>query len=408
MADFVVDALSERHVPRAIPLSDLADFAARAGRSIAPNLWDLLSGAPAPPVADVPEMTSTGKIPSTDDPRFGPAYGEFGVLLSNFMPVGGPTGGLAAAAVPMAARMARGAKPATRLGESLFDYSRLRNVPDVPQYNLERYVPPRGIPERTQALADPANIARVNDVVKRVLAGRLEWYNTEPLREAFISELGRARGIRAYEQYLDLVAATSPRSKVGVNARNASYYYSQAQQGQPVPSVPLPPPYGHIAQRLHIQNAENVLNNGGLPVVQNPKPASIPANLQGNQLPVTIDTHNARPVGHEGHARPANRYAGENGIWLPRAFAAAGGPETRHDAGPVSSIGLDWRRPRTGLRSSADPFLKVLEDRISITAHKKGLSKPEVLRRFIRGEMPLLQRSRRGRSRSAPAPAREE
>jgi hypothetical protein len=41
----------------------------QGARTIAPNLMGLITGEPAPPLANVPEMTPTGKIPSTDDPR---------------------------------------------------------------------------------------------------------------------------------------------------------------------------------------------------------------------------------------------------------------------------------------------------------------------------------------------------
>ena len=63
---------------------------------------------------------------------------------------------------------------------------------------------------------------------------------------------------------MDLVAATSPRSDVGTNARNASYYYSRAMQGEPMPAVGdrNPQPYGHMAQRLHQMNAERVAGAG--------------------------------------------------------------------------------------------------------------------------------------------------
>jgi hypothetical protein len=104
----------------------------------------------------------------------------------------------------------------------LFDYSRLHEVPDVPQFDLERYVPPRGVPGRVQSLASPTNVERVNGIARRGAdEGGREWYNTEPLRQAFIAQIGPEKGQAAYEKYLNLVAATSPRSSVGENIRNA-------------------------------------------------------------------------------------------------------------------------------------------------------------------------------------------
>src|SRR4029434_6160945 len=83
---------------------------------------------------------------------------------------------------------------------------------------------------------NPENVARVNEVVQRgAQQGGMEWYNTEPLRQRFVAELGADKGAAAYQQYRAVVAATSPRSKVAENARNASYYYSLAQQGLPLP-----------------------------------------------------------------------------------------------------------------------------------------------------------------------------
>jgi hypothetical protein len=61
--------------------------------------------------------------------------------------------------------------------------------------------------------------------------------------------------------YMDMVAATSPRSEVGINARNASYYYQRAIKGEPMPAVGEvnPQPYGHLAQNRHQLNAERVV-----------------------------------------------------------------------------------------------------------------------------------------------------
>jgi hypothetical protein len=45
----------------------------------------------------------------------------------------------------------------------------------------------------------------------------------------------------------------------------------------------------------------------------------------------------------------------------------------------------------TGLASdSTKPFLGFVEDRVNLTAQKLGMDPKEVLRRFIKGEMPLL------------------
>jgi hypothetical protein len=308
--------------------------------------------------------------------------------------VGTPLVGPAQAGATLGAGAIRRAAPAIRSPETpLFDYSRLRDVPNVPQQNLQRYDAPRGVPERTQALASPENVARVNDVVKRgAQQGGIEWYNTDPLRQAFIEARG-PEGEAAYRQYLDMVAATSPRSKVSENARNAAYYYGLAQRGEPLPArtgnvldAPLPSPYGHIAQRLHVQNANNVLNEGGWPVLQNPKPASFVENLAGNQMPVTVDTHNARLWGMtDTKGRPIDKPAKTEYGYMERLQQ----DEARKlGMTPAQYQASAWigGGEQTGLKSSADPFLKVLEDRIRFTAERTGETPQQVLQRFLMGQ----------------------
>jgi hypothetical protein len=96
---------------------------------------------------------------------------------------------------------------------ALFDYSHLHEVPDVPQFNVERYVPPRGVPKRTLALASPENLARLDEVARRgIQLGGMNFYNTAPLRQRFIDEIGPELGQQAFDRYMDFVGATSPRS----------------------------------------------------------------------------------------------------------------------------------------------------------------------------------------------------
>jgi hypothetical protein len=175
--------------------------------------------------------------------------------------------------------------------------------PDVPQFNLPRYVPPRGVPECIQALANPENIERINDAARRgVDMGAREFFNTEQLRERFIAELGAIRGQAAYEKLLNLIGATSPISPVGTNIRNASYHYVRSEQGLPpltpywdgskwALTAPLPFPYGHIAQGLHAKKVNEVLQHGSLAPLSNPKTATFPQNLRGNHMPVMLDMH---------------------------------------------------------------------------------------------------------------------
>jgi hypothetical protein len=286
--------------------------------------------------------------------------------------------------------------PAIHGDAPLFDYSRLADVPNVPQANLPRVVPPEGVPQSTQNLADPKNLARVNEAVRagEAIGGR-EWYNAEPLREQFVSELGEAEGNRSFRQYMDMVAANSPRTKVPENIRNASYYYGQIQRGDPIPkqyfskgywridpATQAPSPYGVMP--IHVQNMENAVR-GDLPVLQNPKPSSFVENLAGNQQPVTIDTHNMRMLtrGRADQPNP-NEYGFLEQLQQQEA-AKMGMTPAQYQASMWIGGGKE-----TGLGSPTDPFLRVFEDRVARTAERRGQSKAQVLRDFIRAQAPLV------------------
>lgn len=161
---------------------------------------------------------------------------------------------------------------------------------------IPRYDPPRGVSARVADLVDDPKVRR--EVLRIIdqgdaMGGR-NWYNTEPLRRPFIDELGPEEGGRRFAQYVDLIAATSPRNPIGSNVRTASYYYYDVlSRGEPLPDRPAAP-YGELVEDQHLSNIRGLLERGGWDVLRNPKPASYAANIQGNQLPGTNDTHSAR------------------------------------------------------------------------------------------------------------------
>jgi hypothetical protein len=181
---------------------------------------------------------------------------------------------------------------------TLFDYSRLSEVPDVPQTQMPRYAPARGPSDRiVSALADPRVVEGINTTVERGAAGGgRDWYNTDPLLERMRSAVGTTDAPSHYARLMDTVAATSPRSKVADNIRTGSYYDYLRANGMPIPDKPAGG-YGSVAQDLHVGNVRGLESTGGWDIFKNPKPASFSTNLQGNQNNVTIDTHNMRLPG---------------------------------------------------------------------------------------------------------------
>jgi hypothetical protein len=180
-------------------------------------------------------------------------------------------------------------------GVGPIDLARSTGTGSAPQAPLERFVPPRGISPRLQrALENEDVLSGMRDSIRSgIEMGADRWYHTEPIRQAFIRELGEEAGQDRFRRYMDYVAATSPRSDVSTNIRNASYYFTR--DGMPTVKEDLRYPYGHVAQNLHIQNADTI-QRGGFNVMQNPKPASFSENLQGNLVPVTVDTHAFRNI----------------------------------------------------------------------------------------------------------------
>ena len=180
----------------------------------------------------------------------------------------------------------------------ILDTSRLSEVPDVPQVQMPRTMPPRGPSARiTEALANPEVERGINETVERgIEGGGLSWYNTDPMRQRLRGVVPSIDEDATYSRLMDIVAATSPRARVPDNVRTASYYNYLRSQGEDIPNKPAAG-YGSIAQNLHRDNVLGLEERGGWDVFKNPKPASFSTNLQGNQQNVTIDTHNFRLPG---------------------------------------------------------------------------------------------------------------
>lgn len=325
------------------------------------------------------------------------------------------------------------AKPDVVKPQTLFDYSKLGDVPNVSQFDLPRYEPPRGVSERVQDLVKNPDVRdKMLELMQSGHAmGGSTFYGTEPLRDAFIAELGRTKGPENFARYMDYVAATSPRSKVPENARNASYYYGLEKRGEPVPPQggENPEPYGHFAQNLHRLNAEKIRSGEYFDVINNPKPLSFSQNLQGNLRPVTVDAHafslpamlsqdprflqgSFKPAAGMPTINPAKMYAGgklsmEQALQKPTYWATKPNPNeymamedyykslSREFGYPEPALGqgATWSGGGhiTGLGSPAgDPFIRAVENRANITAKQRGISPEEALSRMIRGKEPLL------------------
>jgi hypothetical protein len=282
-----------------------------------------------------------------------------------------------------------------RFAKSLFDYvddnnldsyMDLSKVPDVPQVPLERYDPPRGRPGNLDSILIPENAARLEEVARRgeAMGGR-EWYNLEPLRLAFMEELGPA-GDDAFNRYIDYTAATSPRSRVAGNIRRSSHFYMLDRNGQPVgglSNADMPKGYGHIAHSTHDHKLREIEENGSLLPMKGAKVSSFAENLKGNQQPMTIDTHNWSAVRDDPEWKKSPN---DNQYKYLEEFQA----EIADKLGmtPAQFQASVWMAGDTGV-ADARPFMSVFDDVLTNTAEKDGKSRSEALRDFINGTAPL-------------------
>ena len=356
----------------------------------------------------------------------------------------------------------------TPKGFGPMDISAQEGPPLAPQRDLPRHEPPRGVSERMQRATSNPDVAQGLD--ESIAAGRhvANWYHTEPVRQEFIKHLGEEKGQQGFAKFMDLIAATSPQSDVPTNIRNASHYYVGGRQAVEQPN---PYPYGHKAQLQHKRNVAG-LEEGGWDPYQNPKPASFSQNLQGNQEPVTVDTHAFRNIGmrtrdpeflmgsHQDIYKPgadpvedalARRFGEvgkntkgqtvirynpkklykegkltlEEAQNIPRFWAAQPNPNeygaaeklykqaaARAGLRPAEAQAAAWSGAgeMTGLGTvGTHTFPELMNERIMFTSYMRGESPTKVLKDFVTGKKPLLSNpTRAGLPRAIAHHARED
>ena len=324
-------------------------------------------------------------------------------------------------------------------GRTLFDLTNPQ--PSVnEQFPLPRNVPARGPSER---VADVMKSRKVERKMLEAAEAGMEkvpkvWYRTSPLFDRFKSEYGKSRAEQFFRQLANSISATSPRSKVPQNVKIGSYYRWKA--GQPGGLTDIPPKgsgYGSIAQQTHLRNMRQILEHGGFDPLVNPKPASFSENIIGNEIPVTVDTHNFRApamfaedprflantmpksqlevenpddIFKPGYKPQEAYYAGE--LSMKDALAQPGywqsAPSKATEYGPLESWQQEKLAPKvgmtpgqfqgnvwvgagdvTGLGSPPETLLETIAARVMYTAHVMGKSPEEVLRKYVRAEIPL-------------------
>ena len=314
-----------------------------------------------------------------------------------------------------------------------FNDPALRQTPNVPQFDLPRYDPPRGVSQRVQDLiANPDVRAKMLEGMRQGQDVGEKWYNTQPAIQGAVDALGSDdAGRAAFSRLQDFMGATSPRNPVPENMRAASLYYWREKNGLPPPEIgdPVPQPYGGFAQKTHQGNIQKLSEGGaGYDMKENPKPPSFNQNLMGNMQPVAVDSHAFKapammsqdprflatsfsPGKDLPNVYPQRMYeSGEltmdEALKRPMYWAAQPNANEypameQYYKGLSSELGLTpgqgqasgWvgNGQLTGLKSDdAATWLQLWQDRINNTAMRMGKSPQQTEADFWQGKHPLL------------------
>ena len=201
--------------------------------------------------------------------------------------------------------------------------------PNRNEFSFMRYKPEKLSPrleKSLSALRDKNNPMR-QDMLRSINAGLEvgeDWYNSEELLDWFRTGYGQDEGLRQYHEFLDLIGAASPGSKVIPNIGNATAireklytdpnYADKAKQvfsdadGRAL-AKERAPGYGHktagnqemiVGRQLRGEfagNAEPGVAPTKSSMVTNPKPKGFTASLKGSEKNIAADLHFTRYFG---------------------------------------------------------------------------------------------------------------
>jgi hypothetical protein len=315
----------------------------------------------------------------------------------------------------------------------------LRFLPktDSPYIETEQFLPPRMEPRGGKYNARMADLldnkAAKKAIERNMLRGQhmgmQEWYGTAPLYEAAMQE-GLSK--EEFGRMMQHLSNASQRSPVPGQIKRGSATWVADKNGLLLPDSPeykLPPGYGSLAQKQIIENAKRIAAGEGMDTTK--KLGRFNENLGGNLDPVTVDvmamrgptmaTKDPRWLARE--IREKNEKTGEVTITRPREMydkgeltveealkrpgfweAAPQGSEyggfedlytglaKKHGMRPAEGQATAWYGSGTeaGLRTQPRTFMQAVEDRIAETAAKRNETPQQVLRKMLRGEMPLM------------------
>ena len=277
----------------------------------------------------------------------------------------------------------------------IFDFSQYGDVPGQPQFPIPRIELTDYQQAKWDKLITPDNLKQTIKHVDEGLAhGGFEWYDLEPLRYRFMEELGPKIGNQQFTEFVQMVGATSPGSRVPINIRRAAYFYHLLQNSKnPTAAIAKwkqggPTGLGHQRHwKLHTPGLEQTYAhpfNYGLLTTKagemQPKTSGFSHNLMGNWQPTAMDLHMMRLLtgGKVTGSAPKAAYAHPEGHVVDIAKQVG--------VTPAQAQAAAW----TGFTGYKDkPFLVLFEEIIKKTATKRGKTPDQILKDWINGNVPL-------------------
>lgn len=208
-----------------------------------------------------------------------------------------------------------------------------------------------------------------------------DWYAMGQLQDAFIKELGPEEGARAFkERFADAMAATTGGADPKANLLMAAYGNFLREQGLSPPSAAyeMPHPIGGRYVTGNMAMYDKVLNQGaGLTTAGQPKRFNFSANFLGDRSRATIDEQMSQGMAGI-NAPPQGAYGIMEGIVADEA--------AKRGIQPANFQDVAW----AGFKNyEGKPMITEVNEMIERTSRLTGKSPEEVLRGFIRGNMPM-------------------
>jgi hypothetical protein len=254
---------------------------------------------------------------------------------------------------------------------------------------------------------------------------------------AGLSDVEAKQYLKDFSEYF---AATSPRTKVEENLRNATSAMAKTAQGIPHRQI-VGPGSGGVSEKgypmmtnpggIHGQLLDQVVSGRGIDTTSNPKPATFGGNMAGNRSGVTVDTHAIRGTLQtlnemspgsvpDGFILPEYRaqYAADPSKLTPNmiddtlasqmvgAKGATYSAQTEYPVfadiwhGAADKLGVEPAEAQsmgwfgmgadTNLGSAAKTVADVFDERISVTSQALGISPQEAARLVFKRKIPLL------------------